>query len=163
MRPQITVFTIKLGLPDPCLITNYCSFPQFKLEDAAPEVVGPSVTASAIVEPNTTAAVTTVSGLLRRPQSLGVNNVGTGSPITSPITATLRPVSAPFLPHQSPSPTPPTTTTSTTEATSNDRVSLATQKSPEETKNNDDKGEFFDWLLRLMFNSISLSSVLTCR
>lgn len=125
------------------------------MEDAAPES-GPTVTASAVVETNT-GPVTTVSGIVKRPTSLSSafgNNTaaggsGAGSPVTSPtsgqgITATLRPVSAPFLPHQSPSPTPPTA--AATEA-SNERLSSATTAAAknEEATLNDDRGRRSGW------------------
>lgn len=113
------------------------------------------MTASAVVETNT-APVMTVSGIVKRPTSLSSafgNNTTAGgsggSPVTSPtsgqgITATLRPVSAPFLPHQSPSPTPPSA--AATEA-SNERLSSATTGAAknEEGTLNDDRGKRSGW------------------
>lgn len=118
---------------------------QFKLEDAAPDPAPVTDTTSAAVPANIG------TGMVRRPQSLS-NAIGTasatttGSPVVSPtssITANLRPVSAPFLPHQSPSPTPSATTTTTTIPTeaNSDRLS-STTKNNEETNNNDDKGVY---------------------
>lgn len=123
----------------------------------APEA-GPTVTAAATVVENTSATTVvpnSTAGLVRRPSSLnsaaigGANSTGTGSPVTSPtsgsvgITASLRPVSAPFLHLQTS--TSPTTTTSNALATeaSNDRLGSAstTTRKNDEGTNNEDKGE----------------------
>lgn len=125
----------------------------------APEA-GPTVTAAATVVENTSATTVVpniTAGLVRRPSSLNsaaigsANSTGTGSPVTSPtsgsvgITASLRPVSAPFLHLQTS--TSPTTTTSNALATeaSNDRLgsasTTATTRKNDEGTNNEDKGK----------------------
>lgn len=93
---------------------------------AAPTV---EVTVAAATVPSGT------TGLIRRPNSLnsatGLSSsasAGGGSPVASPTTASLRPVSAPFLPHQS----------AATEASGGvDRL----PSNNNEENNNDDKGE----------------------
>lgn len=115
------------------------SWLQFKLEDAAPEAATTSVEATGTVVTNSSGSSSNAapgSVLIRRPNSLNsaIGGASTGSPVTSPtsgstITASLRPVSAPFLPHQ----------TTTTEA-SNDRLSSTTATKNVEENNNDDIG-----------------------
>lgn len=125
----------------------------------APEA-GPTVTAAATVVENTSATTVvpnSTAGLVRRPSSLnsaaigGANSTGTGSLVTSPtsgsvgITASLRPVSAPFL-HLQTSTSPTTTSNALATEASNDRLGSAsttatTTRKNDEGTNNEDKGE----------------------
>lgn len=91
--------------------------------------------------------VTNVSGVARRPSSLNnvfVNNkntsTGGGSPVTSPPSGSgitiLRPVSAPFLPHQ-----PPSTTSQTITPREACPEQCSSPRNNEVHTNNDDKGK----------------------